>query len=111
VSSCNFERCKTCGQYERLSEHTCPPRWRVDVNNHHDPDDARDGLSVHAVDAETAAIDAVEKWDERERDVLNGSVTVQVRPWDRLDAKPEVFEVTAEAVVEYTAYAKEVSDG
>lgn len=93
--------------WDKIDKHKCPPRWRVDVLSHHDPDDATDGLDVYAADEEDAAQAAVEEWDECERDVLNGSVDVMVRPHGDLSARSALFEVTAEVAVEYTAHAKE----
>ena len=102
--------CKMCGEWDWVRSHECQPRWRVDVLNHHDPDEEGDGLDVYAGDAGLAAQKAVEEWDD-ERIVLNGSVEVMVRPYGNPKAPAEWFEVTAEAVVEYTAHAKEAADG
>lgn len=65
--------------------------------------DERDGDEVYAPDAEDAASEGVESWDECERDVLRGDVKVLVRPADDFAAPGEWFRVSAEVVVEYSA--------
>lgn len=101
--SSTYDYCKSCNRYGWVAHHRCPPMWRVWVDDHHDLADEEDGLEVRADDAEEAARNGVEAWDECECDVLRGEVSVFVRPDDDPAAPGEWFVVSAEAVVEYHA--------
>jgi|SRR5687768_8086583 len=98
-----FNECKSCRKYDWLDTHKCPPLWRVWIHEHDAVGDPEDGRVHGAADAETAAYEAVDRWDECERDVLRGEVRVLVKPEGEPDAAGEWFVVTAECVVEYSA--------
>lgn len=97
------QQCPTCKVWNErgLHAHQCPPRWRVFVHEHHDPDDPADGLTAYSNWPEDAATNAVEEWDD-ERHVLDGAVLVLVKP-DGHDQPGGWFGVDAEAVVYYSS--------
>jgi hypothetical protein len=100
-------KCTKCGEYDFVSRHRCKPQWFVQIDEHHDLDDPGDGVTVYAHDAEDAARDGVEQWDD-ERDALNFSYLVRATPVNQeLGSAPEWFTVDAEASVEYYAHKAE----
>ena len=97
-----FERCKTCGQYDWTKSHRCPPVWLVWTE-----DSGEDyAYKIYAVDAQSAA----EKWADQtdcvgDYTIVSGedeTVTVKV-----LDDTVLKFNVSGQAVPEYHATAVE----
>lgn len=105
----DFARCKTCGDHDFLSRHTCRPEWECRLAWDDYP--GADWHTVHAYDAETAAEKFADRYDsEGDHTIICGrhrhnDVIVYVRKpadpdsFDVLDA--ELFAIEAEAVPHY----------
>jgi hypothetical protein len=94
--------CPTCGEWQH-SYHKCNPQWECWEAEGGDRGCSHD---VRGYDAEAAAETYAEDCDADERDLLKGgTMTVHVVPKGApADAVPKVFEITAEAVVNYSAH-------
>jgi hypothetical protein len=85
--------------------HQCHPVWEC-WDEDGDRGDSRD---VRAMNAESAAEEYAEQWDQDEHDLLrvNRYLRVYVVPKDSpANTPPEVFKVSGEAVATYTAQAE-----
>lgn len=98
----DFHKCTTCGEYDWLRSHVCPPRWWVRLPEHHDDNYV---ASVHARTAELAAERYVEQWDaEGDYVCIDGDpVVVKVQRADGWDERWATFVVEGEMVPEYSA--------
>lgn len=96
-----FIRCGTCGEYDFMDRHTCPPIHQCRFAH----DDEEGWRTIHAQDAEEAAAKFCEQVDQ-EGDyhvIRNGSATVLTRR-TRDDAWRQV-EVSAETRPHYMGRA------
>lgn len=103
-----FDECPTCGAYDFVATHRCPPAWYVKIaecDYHHDESEP---TRVFAQDAEQAAERFAEEWDCRgDPCLLSGdTLTVSVSALSNL-TEVQTFAVTGEMVPEYRACEKE----
>lgn len=77
----DFRRCPTCKEFgwfgRERDNHRCAPEWSWRIDDMHGPDEWG---TIHALDAEDAAVKAGEIYDTDEYSLLRGGeVTVFVR--------------------------------
>ena len=98
-----YVRCSKCSRYDWDNSHKCPPRWLVQVWDHHDFD-AGEGVQIYAGDEEDAANLGVEEWDD-DRNALGSGFIVRVTHVADgnylVDGKAWWFTVSAEARIHY----------
>jgi hypothetical protein len=101
----DYSRCTTCSRYDYLSRHTCWPKWRVWIDGRHDFEDAADYTTIHALDAEDAARDAVERAsdDGAEGEYIGDDVLVLVRADESPKSDGEWFLAGGEPSVDWSA--------
>jgi len=98
--------CQTCGIY-KYSHHTCPPSWTVWIPDQENEDDNR---LIYAHDAEEAATKYAELYDQEDHGMLGGeTIEVHVKGTEVPKEGEQTwrFEVTGEAIPEYTAHELE----
>lgn len=94
--------CKVCGKLVfDWQPHKCPPMWRVRDPDHHHEDDY---IEIYAADKETAAANAVERWDSEDA-TFSEDKTALVASGNNDDW--EEYSVAGEVVRDYTARKKE----
>lgn len=94
-----FDNCRTCGRWDWLDSHECPPTWLVA-----DPDyegEIENGKKIHALDA-CAAVERYAELRTYDGDGLFESDRILVRPAAE-DGPAAEYEVTGELVPEFTA--------
>lgn len=72
-------RCPACGLFTLLGSHRCAPEWEWRCDEWHGPDEWE---RVRAHDAEDAAVNATNRYDEEELRLVTGrrpAVTITVR--------------------------------
>lgn len=102
----DYRRCKTCGEFgwfdRSAGNHACSPIWEARLFGAGDDE----WMDVHADDAETAAEKFCEQYDSGgDYDIIRcGSAEVEVRKPG--DAEASLWDISAESVPEYHAYAR-----
>lgn len=96
-----YERCVLCKRYDFTDHHTCPPKWRVWINDYHDTMSPVGGRVVAAPDAETAAEETIEHCND-EGQFIDADTLVMVKPEGRPGAE-EWFEIRGEMVPHYSS--------
>jgi hypothetical protein len=103
-----YRECTKCGERDLIERHRCKARWKVHIKDYHDFDDPGDGIDAWSDDAEDAARDSIEQWDD-DRGALDSPFLVRVTP---INQEPgcavEWFQISAEASVDY--YARPVNE-
>lgn len=99
-----YDKCTKCGERDLLERHHCKARWLIQIKDYHDFSDPGDGLDAWSDDAEDAARDTIEQWDDG-RGALDSPFLVCVTPINQEPGcEPEWFQITAEASVDYYAH-------
>lgn len=89
----NFEKCKTCGKYDFVMQHRCPPLWECeDVDGRYDP------WAIYAYSEESAAADYVERCDDD-----GGPPTEKMNVKVTRGGISKIFLVTSDIQVQYEA--------
>jgi hypothetical protein len=98
-----FEKCPTCGEYDFVETHKCPPVWEVNI----DCRDEDEWVSIYAIDEEEAAKEMAERYNSNGDYLLMGEeITVLVRKTEGMSAKK--FRCSAETTIQY--YANEIQE-
>ena len=100
-----MKKCKTCGKYYfddqfDRPKHACPPEWKAWLlESGYDREDTED--TFMADNAEEAAEFFLEKWDNSNAELTEGSVKVAVEKLGSNEVR--VCRVTTETIAKYTA--------
>jgi len=99
-----YAECTKCGERDIIERHRCKSRWKVHIKDYHDLDDPSAGIDAWSDDADDAARDSIEQWDE-DRAALDSPFFVRVTPINQEPGcAPEWFQISAEASVDYYAH-------
>lgn len=99
-----FERCKSCGAYDWVKSHRCPPTWQVRRKD----DEWDDWEPAFGLSAEDAAINWCEKHDcENEYIILQSGEEVLFVRKEGDDGDGVRVEILAESRPHYSAYAED----
>lgn len=117
ASATSFDRCATCGQFDFLRRHLCPPTWEALIQGYDfdgpepSTEDEADARIVYARTAEEAAEKCAERWDADGCDyIVVGGTTVGIFVRPRGSRDPwTCYDVSGESVPTYHAYERRSS--
>lgn len=98
--------CRSCGDFMFSEErHTCPPAFlcRIDDRGYEDGDE----IEVHARDAESAAEKFCDEYDSGGDYTIISAGQAMVKVTDPRSGVSTFWDIVAESVPSYTAYARD----